>query len=66
VECKTSRGKSPWNYPLYWGHAIIERPLAGEVGEQAGVKHILGNVLPSFRTSYNSTLTYKRLTMYAS
>ena len=61
---KLPAANSPWNYPLYWGHAIIERPLAGEVGEQAGVKHILGNVLPSFRSTYNTTLTYKRLTMY--
>jgi hypothetical protein len=61
---KLPAANSPWNVPLYWGHPIIDRPLAGEVGETIGKKHILGSALPSFRMSYNTTLTYKKLTVY--
>ena len=55
---------SPWNYTLYWGHPIIDRPLRGEKGEGLGNQHILGKTLPDFRMSYSTTLTYKRLTVY--
>ena len=55
---------SPWNYALYWGHPIIDRPLRGQKGEGIGNQHILGKTLPDFRTSWSSTLTYRRLTVY--
>ena len=33
-------------------------------GEGTGNSHILGNAFPSFRFTWNNTLTYKRLTFY--
>ncbi len=63
-QTKLSAANSPWNYPLYFGHPIIDRPLKGEVGEGTGRQHILGNTLPSYRLSYNTTFTYKRVTLY--
>jgi TonB-linked SusC/RagA family outer membrane protein len=56
---------SPWNTPLYFGMPIVVRPLKGEKGEGLGRKDIVGNTLPSFRLSYNSTFTYKKATLYA-
>ena len=62
---KLSAANSPWNYPLQFGHPIIDRPLRGEKGEGTGKPdHILGNALPDFRFGLNSTLTYKRLSLY--
>ncbi|MDA1081842.1 MAG: SusC/RagA family TonB-linked outer membrane protein [Gemmatimonadetes bacterium] len=63
-QSKQSVAQSPWGVPIYFGHPIIDRPLKGEKGESVGVKHILGTTLPAFRLSYNSTLTYKKLTVY--
>jgi TonB-linked SusC/RagA family outer membrane protein len=63
-QTKLPAAQSPWNYPLQFGHAIVDRPLRGEVGEGTGIKHILGNSLPNFRFGLNSTLTYKRLSFY--
>ena len=64
-QTKLSAANSPWNYPLQFGHPIIDRPLKGEKGEGLGNLHILGNTLPNFRTGVNSTVTYKRLSLYA-
>jgi hypothetical protein len=63
-QTKLSQANSPWNYPLQFGHPIVDRPLRGEKGEGIGNLHILGNTLPNFRAGLNSTLTYKRLTLY--
>lgn len=63
-QAKLSQANSPWNYPLQWGHPIIDRPLRGQKGEGIGNLHILGNSLPKFRSSWSSTFTYKRLSVY--
>jgi hypothetical protein len=63
-QTKLPAAQSPWNYPLSFGHAIVDRPLRGEKDEGTGIKHILGNSLPDFRFGLNSTLTYKRLSLY--
>ena len=55
---------SPWNYPLQFGHPIVDRPLRGQIGEGIGTRQILGNTLPDFRLGLNTTATYKKLTMY--
>ena len=55
---------SPWNYPLYFGMPIVDRPLRGQPGEGIGTLHILGNTLPDFRLTFNNTIQYKRLTLY--
>jgi hypothetical protein len=62
---KLSAANSPWNYPLQFGHPIVDRPLAGVKGEGTGVQHVIGNTLPSFRFGFNNTVTYKRLSLYA-
>jgi hypothetical protein len=64
-QTKLPAAQSPWNYPLYWGHPIVDRPLKGERGEGVGSNHILGNTLPSFRMTWNNNIQYKRLTAYA-
>ena len=64
-ETKLSQANSPWNFPLWFGHPIIDRPLRGEKGEGVGKLHILGNTLPDFRTGWSSNLTYKKFTLYA-
>ena len=63
-QTKLPAAQSPWNYPLQWGHPIVDRPLKGQKGEGTGTLHILGNSLPNFRTSFNNTITYKKLTVY--
>jgi TonB-dependent SusC/RagA subfamily outer membrane receptor len=57
--------QSPWNYPLTFGHPIVDRPLRGEPNEGSGTRQILGNTLPDFRLGLNSTVTYKKFTFYA-
>lgn len=61
---KLSAANSPWNYPLSFGHPIIDRPLRGETGEGVGINHILGNTLPNFRFGFSNTVTYKKLSIY--
>ena len=39
--------------------------MRGLPGEGSGELHILGNVMPKFRATWNNTVTYKRFTMYA-
>ncbi|MEO5567182.1 MAG: TonB-dependent receptor, partial [Gemmatimonadaceae bacterium] len=63
-QTKLSSANSPWNFPLIFGHPIIDRPLRGEVGEGTGEKHILGNTLPDFRMTYSNNIQYKKLTLY--
>jgi TonB-linked SusC/RagA family outer membrane protein len=63
-QTKLPAAQSPWNYPLQFGHPIVDRPLAGQPGEGIGTLHILGNTLPDFRLTLNNTLTYKRLTFF--
>ncbi len=62
---KLSAADSPWNYPLQFGHPIIDRPLKGEKGEGVGNNHIIGNTLPAFRFAFNNTITYKKFSIYA-
>jgi len=64
-QSKLSAANSPWNYPLQFGHPIIDRPLRGQPGEGVGINHILGNTLPDFRITYGNNLQYKKLTAYA-
>ncbi len=63
-QTKLPAAQSPWNYPLQWGHPIVDRPLKGQKGEGTGDMRIIGSALPNFRSSFNSTLTYKRFTLY--
>jgi len=63
-QTKLTAAQSPWNYPLYFGHPIVDRPLRGEPGEGTGTNHILGNTLPDFRLTYGNNIQYKRLTLY--
>jgi hypothetical protein len=64
-QTKLSAANSPWNYPLFYGMPIIDRPLKGQVGEGVGTNHILGNTLPDFRLTYGNNVQYKKLTLYA-
>lgn len=64
-QTKLSAAQSPWNYPLQWGHPIIDRPLRGQPGEGTGILQVLGNVMPDFRLTYSNNVQYKRLTLYA-
>jgi TonB-linked SusC/RagA family outer membrane protein len=64
-QTKLPAAQSPWNYPLQFGHPIVDRPLRGEKGEGTGINHIIGNTLPSFRFALNNTVTYKKLSLYA-
>ena len=52
--------QSPWNAPLSFGHPIVMRPLKGQPGEGSGELHIVGNVMPKFRATWNNTVQYKR------
>ncbi|HYC50112.1 MAG TPA: SusC/RagA family TonB-linked outer membrane protein [Gemmatimonadaceae bacterium] len=63
-QAKLPAAQSPWNYPLYWGHPIIDRPLAGERGEGTGENHIIGNSLPDFRMTFSNNFQWKRFTLY--
>ena len=63
-QTKLSAAQSPWGVPLYFGHAIIDRPLKGEPGETQGKQHILGNTLPKFRATWSNNVSYKRLNGY--
>jgi len=40
------------------------RPLKGQSGEGSGELHVVGNVMPKFRGTWNNTINYKRLTFY--
>jgi TonB-linked SusC/RagA family outer membrane protein len=64
-QTKLPAASSPWNYALNYGMPIVNRPLRGEKGEGVGTRSVVGNTLPSFRLSYNSTITYKKATLYA-
>ena len=63
-QTKLSAADSPWGYPLFFGHPITQRPLAGQPGEGVGSLRIIGNTLPDFRLGFNSTLTWKKFTVY--
>jgi hypothetical protein len=64
-QTKLPAADSPWNYPLYFGMPIIDRPLRGQVGEGAGVQHIIGNTMPDFRMTFSNNFQWKRLSLYA-
>ena len=64
-QTKLSAANSPWNYQLYYGMPIIDRPLRGQIGEGTGTNHILGNTLPNFRMTYGNNVQLKKLTLYA-
>jgi TonB-linked SusC/RagA family outer membrane protein len=57
--------QSPWNFPLSWGHPIVDRPLRGEPGEGVGINQILGNVFPDFRAGFSNNVQYRRFNLYA-
>jgi TonB-linked SusC/RagA family outer membrane protein len=63
-QTKLPAALSPWNYPLQFGHPIVDRPLKGEKGEGIGTLHILGNTLPDFNLTLSNNVQYKRLTVY--
>ncbi len=63
-QTKLPQANSPWNYPLQFGHPIVDRPLRGETGSGIGRLQVLGNTLPDFRLGLNSTVTYKKLSLY--
>jgi TonB-linked SusC/RagA family outer membrane protein len=56
--------ESPWGILLYWGHPIIDRPLAGQPGQGTGINQIIGNTLPDFRFSFSNDFQWKKLTLY--
>jgi TonB-linked SusC/RagA family outer membrane protein len=64
-QTKLPAAASPWNYPLFYGMPIIDRPLKGEKGEGTGNSHIIGNSLPDFRMTFSNSVQYKRLSAYA-
>jgi len=64
-QTQLAASESPWNYPLSWGHPIIDRPLRGEPGEGVGIQQIIGNVFPDFRFGFSNTVQYKRFSLYA-
>ena len=64
-QTKLSSADSPWNFPLWFGMPIIDRPLRGQTGEGTGIQQIIGNVLPDFRFTYGNNIRYKKLTLYA-
>ncbi len=55
---------SPWNYTLWWGMPIIDRPLAGLAGEGVGINQIIGNSLPDFRFTVSNDFSFKKFTVY--
>lgn len=57
--------ESPWGVVLYWGHPIVDRPLAGQPGQGSGINQIIGNTLPDFRMSFSNDFQWKKLTVYA-
>ena len=63
-QTKLPAAASPWNYPLQFGHPIVDRPLRGELNEGSGKRQVLGNTLPDFRLGMSSTATYKKLSLY--
>jgi TonB-linked SusC/RagA family outer membrane protein len=63
-QTKLPASQSPWNAPLSWGHPIVMRPLRGQPGEGSAELHIVGNVMPDFRLTWNNTIQYKRFTFY--
>jgi TonB-linked SusC/RagA family outer membrane protein len=56
--------ESPWGIVLYWGHPIVDRPLAGQPGQGVGINQIIGNTLPDFRFSFSNDFQWKKLTLY--
>jgi len=64
-QTKLPAANSPWNYPLSFGHPIVDRPLRGETNEGKGTLQVLGNTLPDFRLGFNTTATYRKFTVYA-
>ena len=63
-QTKLPAAGSPWGYPLFFGHPITQRPVAGAPGAGIGSLRIIGNTLPDFRLGFNSTVTWKKLTVY--
>ncbi len=64
-QTKLPAAQSPWNYALFYGHPIVDRPLRGERGAGLPKTQVLGNVLPDFRMSYSNNLQFKRFNLYA-
>jgi len=64
-QTKLASAQSPWNYPLWWGMPIIDRPLRGQAGEGTGIQQIIGNVMPDYRFTFGNNFRYKKLSVYA-
>ena len=56
--------QSPWGYELAWGHPIVDRPLAGQPGQNVGINQIIGNVFPDYRFSISNDFSWKKFTLY--
>jgi len=63
-QTKLPAAGSPWNYPLFFGHPIVDRPLRGEAGEGTGRLQVIGNTLPDFRLGWTNNITWGKLTAY--
>jgi TonB-linked SusC/RagA family outer membrane protein len=63
-QTKLPKANSPWATELWFGHPIVDRPLAGEAGEGVGITQIIGNVFPDYRFTFSNDIQYKRLTLY--
>jgi len=63
-QTKLPKAQSPWATELWFGHPIVDRPLAGQAGEGVGIDQIIGNVFPDYRFTFSNDIQYKRLTLY--
>jgi len=63
-QTKLPKAQSPWATELWFGHPIVDRPLAGQPGEGVGIDQIIGNVFPDYRFTFSNDIQYKRLTLY--
>jgi TonB-linked SusC/RagA family outer membrane protein len=63
-QTKLPKAASPWATELWFGHPIVDRPLAGQPGEGVGITQIIGNVFPDYRFTFANDFQYKRLTLY--
>lgn len=63
-QTKLQPAQSPWGISLWFGHPIIDRPLAGQPGQGVGITQIIGNVFPDYRFTFSNDIQWRRLTLY--
>lgn len=63
-QTKLSVADSPWGTQHFFGHPIVDRPLVGQPGQNTGIRQIIGNTMPDYRLGFNTTLTWKKFTVY--